>query len=54
MCMSLQRIELILEKKYFFNFLGVDLLTLKRDHRHEKQLVLGVAPFLTVFPGTRH
>ena len=54
MCMMLQRIELILEKKLFFNFLGADLLTPERDHRPEKQLVLGVAPFLTVFPGAHH
>ena len=40
MCMSLYRIELILEK-IFKKFLGVDFLAPKSSHRREKQPVLG-------------
>ena len=35
--MRLSRIELILEKKCFFNFLGADFLAPKSGHRREKQ-----------------
>ena len=41
MCMSLQRIELMMERKLFFSILGADFLAPKGGHRPEKQSVLG-------------
>ena len=41
--MNLERIELILEKKLFFNFLGTDFLAPKSAHGREKQPLLGPA-----------
>ena len=43
MYMNLERIELILEKKLFFNFLGNDFLAPKSAHGREKQPLLGPA-----------
>ena len=42
MCMSLARIELVLEKKLFFDFLGADFVAPKSDHRRDKQPVLAL------------
>ena len=39
--MSLQRIELMMERKLFFSILGADFLAPKGGHRPEKQSVLG-------------
>ena len=41
MCMSLERIELILEKR-FLNFWGTDFLAPKSGRRREKQPLLGL------------
>ena len=40
--MSLARIELVLEKKLFFDFLGADFVAPKSDHRRDKQPVLAL------------
>ena len=40
--MSLVRIELVLEKKLFFNFLGANFVAPKSDHRRDKQPVLAL------------